>query len=197
MKEFENNLINNGITIIAGVDEAGRGPVAGPVVAAAAILRNDLEYDYINDSKVLTKKQRKIAFNKIKQEALAYSYIIIDHEVIDKINILEATKLAMVKAINDLSIEPEHVLIDAVKLNIKNSTSIIKGDLKSVSIAAASIIAKEVRDELMANYHLKYPNYDFINNKGYLTKKHRELIQTFGPCEIHRKTFEPIRSYYK
>jgi len=197
MKEFENNLINNGITIIAGVDEAGRGPVAGPVVAAAAILRNDLEYDYINDSKVLTKKQRKIAFNKIKQEALAYSYIIIDHEVIDKINILEATKLAMVKAINNLSIEPEHVLIDAVKLNIKNSTSIIKGDLKSVSIAAASIIAKEVRDELMANYHLKYPNYDFINNKGYLTKKHRELIQTFGPCEIHRKTFEPIRSYYK
>lgn len=197
MKEFENNLINNGITIIAGVDEAGRGPVAGPVVAAAAILRNDLEYDYINDSKVLTKKQRKIAFNKIKQEALAYNYIIIDHEVIDKINILEATKLAMVKAINNLSIEPEHVLIDAVKLNIKNSTSIIKGDLKSVSIAAASIIAKEVRDELMANYHLKYPNYDFINNKGYLTKKHRELIQTFGPCEIHRKTFEPIRSYYK
>ena len=198
MKEFEENLIKKGITIIAGVDEAGRGPVAGPVVAAAVILRNDLEYEYINDSKVLTKKQRQIAFEKLKKEALYFSYSVIDHEVIDKINILEATKLAMISAINKLEVKPEHILIDAVKLNIDiDSTSIIKGDLKSVSIAAASIVAKEIRDEIMGKYHLEYPNYDFINNKGYLTKKHIESIQTFGPSKIHRKSFEPIKSYYK
>jgi|SRR5690554_639266 len=198
MKEFEVNLIKQGITIIAGVDEAGRGPVAGPVVAAAVILKNDLEYKYINDSKVLTKKQRKTAFERIKKEALYFSYSVIDHGLIDKINILEATKFAMTTAINKLEVKPEHVLIDAVKLNLDiGSTSIIKGDLKSVSIAAASIIAKEIRDQIMDNYHLDYPNYDFINNKGYLTKKHREAIEIFGPSKIHRKSFEPIKSYYK
>lgn len=198
MRKYENELINSNITIIAGVDEAGRGPVAGPVVAAAVILNNDLKYEYINDSKQLSKTKRKEAFLKLKKEAIAISYEVIDEKVIDDINILEATKLAMTRTIINLKIKPEHVLIDAVKLNlpIKN-TSIIKGDQKSKSIAAASIVAKEIRDEIMNEYDLKYPEYDFSNNKGYLTKKHKTAISTFGPCIIHRKSFEPIKSYKK
>jgi len=198
MRKYENELIENNIKIIAGVDEAGRGPVAGPVVAAAVILNNKLDYDYINDSKQLSKNKRKDAYLKLKEEAIAISYEVIDEKTIDEINILEATRLAMTRAISNLTIKPEHVLIDAVKLNlpIKN-TSIIKGDQKSKSIAAASIVAKEIRDKIMDEYNLLYPKYDFSNNKGYLTKKHRDAISEFGPCQIHRKTFEPIKSYKK
>lgn len=198
MKTFELELMNNNIKIIAGVDEAGRGPIAGPVVAAAVILNNNLEYNYINDSKKLTKKQRETAFNKLKEEALSISYFVVSEKEIDHINILEATKLAMTKAILNLNIKPEHVLIDAVKLVLDiPSTSIIKGDQKSVSIAAASIVAKVIRDKIMNDYHLRYPFYDFNNNKGYLTKKHRDAITKYGPCKIHRKSFEPIKSYYE
>lgn len=195
MTEFETNLLNKNIKCIAGVDEAGRGPIAGPVVAAAVILNNSKTYNYLNDSKQLTKKQRDYAFAKLKEEAIAISYQIVDHEEIDKINILEATKQAMIRSIYNLNIKPEHVLIDAVKLNIDiDSTPIIKGDQKSQSIAAASIVAKVIRDEIMDKYHELYPNYDFINNKGYLTQKHRDAVNKFGPCPIHRKTFEPIKS---
>lgn len=195
MREYELNLISKNIKIIAGVDEAGRGPVAGPLVASAVILNNNLSYEYINDSKVLSAKKRNEAYERLKEEALAISYVVIDIDIIDKINILEATKLAMIQAINKLSIKPEHVLIDAVKINHQiPNTSIIKGDLKSKSIAAASIVAKVKRDEIMDEYHQLYPLYDFNNNKGYLTKKHREAITLYGPVKIHRLSFEPIKS---
>lgn len=198
MRKYENEYINKGYNLISGTDEAGRGPIAGPVVAATVILNNDLDYSYINDSKTLTEKRRIDAFNKLKEEAISISYSVIDEKVIDKINILEATKLAMEKSIKSLSIKPDIALIDQVKLNNINipTLSIVKGDKLSKSIAAASIIAKVIRDNLMYEYDLKYPNYDFKNNKGYLTKKHREAINKYGPISIHRRTFEPVKSYY-
>lgn len=198
MRKYENEYINKGYNLISGTDEAGRGPIAGPVVAATVILNNDLDYSYINDSKTLTEKRRLDAFNKLKEEAISISYSVIDEKVIDKINILEATKLAMENSIKSLPIKPDIALIDQVKLNNINipTLSIVKGDKLSKSIAAASIIAKVIRDNLMYEYDLKYPNYDFKNNKGYLTKKHREAINKYGPISIHRRTFEPVKSYY-
>lgn len=196
MRKYERELINKNINIIAGVDEAGRGPVAGPLVSAAVILDNNKSYNYLNDSKKLSKKKREEAFLKLQKEAIAISYVVISEEEIDKINILNATKKAMKESILNLNIKPEHVLIDAVKLddlNI-NTTSIIKGDTLSKSIQAASIIAKVIRDEIMYEYSLIYPNYDLNNNNGYLTKKHKEAIFKYGPTKIHRKTFEPIKS---
>ncbi|WP_162140200.1 ribonuclease HII [Haploplasma axanthum] len=198
MREYENDLIKKGITYIAGVDEAGRGPVAGPVVAAAVILRNDFHYGYINDSKKMSEKQREKAFTDIIENAIAFGVGIIDETIIDEINILEATKKAMTLAIENLKVKPEYVLIDAVKLNCNFKTlSIIKGDQKSISIAAASVIAKVTRDRLMKEYSILYPNYAFEKHKGYLTKIHKERIKEFGPCAIHRKTFAPIDSYYQ
>jgi len=198
MRKNEKRLNNIGFNLISGTDEAGRGPVAGPVVAASVILNNELNYNYINDSKQLSEKKRIEAYNKLKKEAISISYIIIDNNKIDEINILEATKLAMIKSIESLKIKPEFALIDQVELKEIDipTLSIIKGDKLSKSIAAASIVAKVVRDELMYEYDKIYPNYDFKNNKGYLTKKHREAIKKYGPIEIHRKTFEPIKSYY-
>lgn len=196
MRKYERELIKKNINIIAGVDEAGRGPVAGPLVSAAVILDNNKSYNYLNDSKKLSKKKREEAFLKLQKEAIAISYVVISEEEIDKINILNATKKAMKESILNLNIKPEHVLIDAVKLddlNI-NTTSIIKGDTLSKSIQAASIIAKVIRDEIMYEYSLIYPNYDLNNNNGYLTKKHKEAIFKYGPTKIHRKTFEPIKS---
>lgn len=195
MREYENQL---NLQYIAGVDEAGRGPIAGPVVAAAVILPLNYNNEFINDSKKLTEKRREILFEEIKTNAIAIGVGIVDHNKIDEINILEATKLAMSLAIEDLAVKAEHILIDAVKLpNYENSTSIIKGDQKSISIAAASIIAKVTRDSMMKEYDLSYPQYSFKNHKGYLTKKHREAVLENGPCEIHRKTFAPISEYYK
>lgn len=196
MNKYENELYNKGYINIAGIDEAGRGPVAGPVVAAAVILKKDFDYEYINDSKKMTEKQRKIAYKNIVDNAIV-GIGIVDHKMIDKVNILEATKLAMLKALEELTNKPDYVLIDAVKLEIKNSLSIIKGDQKSISIAAASIIAKVTRDMLMIEYDKVYPAYMFKNHKGYLTKAHQEKIIENGPCEIHRKSFAPISSYYK
>lgn len=194
MKEYEDKL---NLNFIAGVDEAGRGPIAGPVVAAAVILSKDYNNILINDSKKLTDKKRKILFDIINKDAIAIGIGIVDHIEIDRINILEATKKAMTLAINNLTIKPEHVLIDAVKLDLDiNSTSIIKGDQLSISIAAASIIAKVTRDNIMDEYHLMYPNYGFNKHKGYLTKLHKESVEINGPCSIHRKTFAPIKYYY-
>lgn len=198
MKEFETNLNNKGVSLIAGIDEAGRGPVAGPVVAASVILDLTKDYSLVNDSKKLSKKKREELYDYISKTAISIGVSIIDIDIIDQINILEATKLAMKEAVNNMDIKPEHLLIDAVKLNTNyNETSIIKGDLKSVSIAAASIIAKVTRDNLMEKYDLIYPNYGFKKHSGYLTKMHKEMINLYGPCEIHRKSFEPIKSIVK
>lgn len=198
MREYESELINKGIKLIAGIDEAGRGPGAGPVVAAAVILRNDYNNEIINDSKKLTEKRRNQAFKEINQEALAIGIGIVDSNEIDEVNILNATKLAMERAVLNLSLNPEHLLIDALNINLNiKQTNIIKGDMKSISIAAASIIAKVTRDNLMIEYSKEYPNYLFEKHKGYLTKAHLELIKEYGPCPIHRKSFKPISDYYK
>lgn len=193
MKEYENELYKKGITLIAGIDEVGRGPLVGPVVTAAVILPKNFYDERINDSKKLTEKKREELYNVIKENALSIGIGICSEKVIDEINILQATKKAMIMAVNDLKIKPEHLLIDAVKLDIDiPSTSIIKGDAKSISIAAASIIAKVTRDRMMYELDKKYPEYDFKSNKGYGTKKHIEAIYKYGVLKEHRKTFAPI-----
>ncbi len=195
MKDFENELYLKGIEYVAGVDEVGRGPLIGPVVTAAVILPKDYYDERINDSKKLTEKKRELLYDVIMENAIAVGIGMSSNEVIDEINILQATKKAMKEAINNLSVKPEHVLIDAVKLDIDiPSTSIIKGDAKSQSIAAASIIAKVTRDRMLIEWDKKYPEYDFKHNKGYGTKKHIEAIYKYGVLEEHRKTFEPISS---
>lgn len=197
MKEYENNLYNNGINLIAGVDEVGRGPLVGPVVACAVILPKDFYMEEINDSKQLSEKKRDSLYPIIMENALSIGVGIISEKIIDEINIYEATKLAMKKAINNLSIKAEHILIDAMKLDIDiPSTSIIKGDCKSISIAAASIVAKVQRDKMMYELDKKHPEYDFANNKGYGTKKHIEALLKYGPLKEHRKTFKPVSKIY-
>lgn len=193
MKEFETELYNNGINFIAGIDEVGRGPLVGPVVTAAVILPKDFYDERINDSKKLTEKKRELLYDVIMENALSVGIGMSSPEVIDEINILNATKKAMIEAINNLSIKPEHLLIDAVKLDINiPQTSIIKGDAKSESIAAASIIAKVTRDRMMVELDKKYPMYDFKHNKGYGTKKHIEALYEYGPISEHRKSFAPV-----
>lgn len=193
MKEFENELYNNGINFIVGIDEVGRGPLVGPVVTAAVILPKDFYDERINDSKKLTEKKRELLYDVIMENALSVGIGISSPEVIDEINILNATKKAMIEAINNLSIKPEHLLIDAVKLDIDiPQTSIIKGDAKSQSIASASIIAKVTRDRMMVELDKKYPMYDFKHNKGYGTKKHIEALYKYGPLKEHRKSFAPV-----
>ena len=198
MKEYENELYNKGIILIAGVDEVGRGPLVGPVVTAAVILPKDFYDERINDSKKLSEKKRELLYSVIYENAISIGIGISSNEVIDEINILEATKKAMKEAINNLSVKPEHVLIDAVKLDINiPSTSIIKGDAKSQSIAAASIIAKVTRDRMMVELDKLHPEYDFKHNKGYGTKKHIEAIYKYGILKEHRKTFAPISDIKK
>ena len=193
MKEFETELYNNGINFIAGIDEVGRGPLVGPVVTAAVILPKDFYDERINDSKKLTEKKRELLYDVIMANALSVGIGMSSPEVIDEINILNATKKAMIEAINNLSVKPQHLLIDAVKLDIDiPQTSIIKGDAKSESIAAASIIAKVTRDRMMVELDKKYPMYDFKHNKGYGTKKHIEALYQYGPIEEHRKSFAPV-----
>ena len=193
MKEFENEFYNNEINFIAGIDEVGRGPLVGPVVTAAVILPKDFYDERINDSKKLTEKKRELLYDVIMENALSVGIGISSPEVIDEINILNATKKAMIEAINNLSIKPEHLLIDAVKLDIDiPQTSIIKGDAKSQSIASASIIAKVTRDRMMVELDKKYPMYDFKHNKGYGTKKHIEALYKYGPLKEHRKSFAPV-----
>lgn len=171
MKEFENELYENGIKYIAGIDEVGRGPLVGPVVTAAVILPREFYDERINDSKKLTEKKRELLYDVIMENAVSVGIGISSEDVIDEINILEATKKAMIEAVNNLSVKPEHLLIDAVKLNIDiPQTSIIKGDAKSESIAAASIVAKVTRDRMMIELDKEHPEYDFKHNKGYGTK---------------------------
>lgn len=193
MLEYENNLYKEGVTLIAGVDEVGRGPLIGPVVACACILPVNFYHKDIKDSKKLSKKKREEMYKIIKENAISIGLGIVSEKVIDEVNIYEATKIAMKEAIKNLNITPEHVLIDAMKLELNiPSTSIIKGDAKSESIAAASIIAKVTRDHMLDEMDKEYPMYDLKNNKGYGTKKHLEALQTYGPCKYHRVSYSPV-----
>jgi len=191
MKQYENQLFDKGIKLIAGIDEVGRGPLAGPVVAAAVILPQGTEIIGINDSKKVPKKLREKIFEEIHEKAEYIGVGIINNKIIDKVNILNATKKAMIQAVENIDCNIQHLLIDAVKLEELDTpqTSIIKGDEKSISIAAASIIAKVTRDRMMEEYHEHYPCYDFDNNKGYGTEKHYSGIKEFGITDIHRKSF--------
>lgn len=191
--QFEKELWNNDIKYVAGVDEVGRGPLIGPVVTACVILPENFILPGLTDSKKLTEKKREEFYPYIMENALSVSVGMMDEKVIDDVNIYEATKLAMYQAINNSKIKPEHVLIDAMKLDLEMpSTSIIKGDAKSISIAAASVIAKVTRDRMMIELDKKYPMYGFKNHKGYPTKKHIESIQKYGLIDGYRKTFSPI-----
>ena len=195
MLEYENNLYKEGVTLIAGVDEVGRGPLIGPVVACACILPVNFYHKDIKDSKKLSEKKREEMYKIIKENAISIGLGIVSEKVIDEVNIYEATKIAMKEAIKNLNITPEHVLIDAMKLELNiPSTSIIKGDAKSESIAAASIIAKVTRDHMLDEMDKEYPMYDLKNNKGYGTKKHLEALKTHGPCKYHRVSYSPVRN---
>lgn len=190
---YERSLRDQGIQFIAGVDEVGRGPLVGPVVAACVILPNDFQLDGLTDSKKLSEKKREYFYEQIKSQALAIGVGIISENIIDEVNIYEATKLAMLDAIKNCPIVPEHILIDAMKLSIPiPTTSIVKGDLKSITISAASVVAKVTRDRMLYKLDEKYPMYDFKNNKGYPTKKHVEAIKKYGIIKEHRKTFKPV-----
>lgn len=191
MQRYERELQQQGVTLVAGVDEVGRGPLAGPVVAAAVILPVEFSVLGIDDSKKLSEKKREELYDKILEHCICYALGIVDHQDIDRINILQATKLAMQLAIEGLGVQPEHVLIDALVLPAVPlpQTGIIRGDSASVSIAAASIIAKVTRDRMMQEFHQQYPGYCFDRNKGYGTREHYEGIRRQGLCGIHRRTF--------
>lgn len=195
--KYEKELYQKGIQYIAGVDEVGRGPLVGPVVTACVILPKDFHLEGLTDSKKLSEKKRELFYDYIMEHALSVSIGMMSEKVIDQINIYEATKLAMYQAIENAKIKPEHVLIDAMKLEKLEmpSTSIIKGDAKSISIAAASVVAKVTRDRMMVELDQKYPMYGFQKHKGYPTKAHVEAIQKYGIIEEHRKTFRPVSTY--
>lgn len=200
MLDLEKEYYSEKVKVIVGVDEAGRGPLCGPVVAAACILPKGYHNEHINDSKKLTEKKREIAYQEIINDSLAYGVGIVDAKRIDEINIYQATKEAMSKAINQINISYDLILTDAMKLeNPKvEVVPIIKGDAKAESIAAASIIAKVTRDHMLEEMDKKYPQYGFISHKGYGTKKHIEAIKEFGIIKgFHRETYEPIKSMIK
>lgn len=196
MLEYENELYNENITLIGGIDEVGRGPLVGPVVSACVILPKGFYLKDINDSKKLTEKKRDELYKIIKENAVSIGIGVVDEKRIDEINIYEATKEAMIMAIKDSKITPEYLLIDAMKLDIDIPfKSIIKGDAKSESIAAASIIAKVTRDKMMYELNEKFPEYRFNKNKGYGTREHIEAIKKYGILKEHRLTFNPVTIY--
>ena len=195
---YERELREKGITLIAGVDEVGRGPLVGPVVAACVVLPEEFNLDGLTDSKKLSEKKRNFYFDEIKKIALGVGVGIIDEKKIDEVNIYEATKLAMKEAINDClkNCKIEHILIDAMPLELDiPTTSIIKGDLKSITISAASVIAKVTRDRMLDELHEKFPMYDFKKNTGYPTKKHLEAIEEYGILPEHRRSYGPVKNY--
>ena len=193
---FERKLRNSGVHLIAGVDEVGRGPLVGPVVAACVILPEEFSLDGLTDSKKLSEKKREYYYNEIMKQAVSVGVGIISEKKIDEVNIYEATKFAMKEAISKCSVRPEHILIDAMPLSLDiPTTSIIKGDFKSITISAASVIAKVTRDRMMDELDKKYPMYDFKDNKGYPTKKHLAAICEYGIIPEHRRSYGPVKSY--
>lgn len=195
MLAYEKELYTQGIQLIAGVDEVGRGPLAGPVVAAAVILPKACKIPGLNDSKKIPKSKHKEIYEAVLQNAVAIGIGIKDNQVIDQGNIYEATKLAMMEAIGQLEPQPQHLLIDAMRLDLPISqTSIIKGDANSLSIAAASIVAKVTRDQMMEEFDREYPGYDFAQNAGYGTSNHLAGLDQLGVTPIHRRSFEPVKS---
>ena len=194
--EYENKLYKQGINYIGGVDEVGRGPLVGPVVAACCVLPKDFVLEGLTDSKKLSEKKRNAFFDYIKDNCICYGIGIVEPEIIDEVNIYQATKIAMKQAISivEEQIDLEHVLIDAMPLDLDiPTTSIIKGDSKSISIAAASVLAKVTRDSMMYELDKKYPQYGYASHKGYPTKKHLEAIHKYGLIEGYRKTYGPVR----
>lgn len=195
MLAYEKECYARGMELIAGVDEVGRGPLAGPVVAAAVILPKACKIPGLNDSKKIPKSKHKEIYEAVLQNAVAIGIGIKDNQVIDQVNIYEATKLAMMEAIGQLEPQPQHLLIDAMKLDFPiPQTSIIKGDANSLSIAAASIVAKVTRDQMMEEFDLEYPGYDFAQNAGYGTANHLAGLHKLGVTPIHRRSFEPVKS---
>lgn len=194
--KYEKELYKQGINLIGGVDEVGRGPLVGPVVAALVILPKDFVCEGLTDSKKLSEAKRDKFYEYINKEAISVGIGVVTEKVIDKVNIYEATKIAMKEAFNNSKIKPEHVLIDAMKLDLSvPTTSIIKGDYLSISISAASVIAKVTRDKMLYDLDKIYPMYDFKNNKGYPTKKHLEAIRKYGIIKEHRKSYGPVKKY--
>ena len=195
MLAYEKECYARGMELIAGVDEVGRGPLAGPVVAAAVILPKACKIPGLNDSKKIPKSKHKEIYEAVLQNAVAIGIGIKDNQVIDQVNIYEATKLAMMEAIGQLEPQPQHLLIDAMRLDLPISqTSIIKGDANSLSIAAASIVAKVTRDQMMEEFDREYPGYDFAQNAGYGTSNHLAGLDQLGVTPIHRRSFEPVKS---
>lgn len=200
MSIFEYQLQAKGFQRIAGIDEAGRGPLAGPVVAAACIFSKNVFFEHLNDSKQLTPQARQILYQQITTSPhVMFGVGIVDVETIDAINILQATLLAMQKAVHALSVAPDYLLIDGNRCPAFDipSEAIVKGDSRSVSIAAASVIAKVTRDQMLEKWDAEWPAYGFKNHKGYGTQQHCEAILKWGPCPLHRKSFEPIKSILK
>ena len=195
MLAYEKECYARGMELIAGVDEVGRGPLAGPVVAAAVILPKACKIPGLNDSKKIPKSKHKEIYEAVLQNAIAIGIGVKDNHVIDQVNIYEATKLAMMEAIGQLEPQPQHLLIDAMKLDLPiPQTSIIKGDANSLSIAAASIVAKVTRDQMMEEFDREYPGYDFAQNAGYGTANHLAGLHKLGGTPIHRRSFEPVKS---
>ncbi len=196
---FEEQALLNGYRSVAGIDEAGRGPLAGPVVAAAVILPSEFELPGLTDSKALSEKKRELLFPEIRKQATAVGIGVASAEEIDQINILQATLLAMQRAVSRLKVAPDHLLIDGITplpVAITQQT-LKKGDSRSLSIAAASVIAKVVRDRIMVTYDKVYPEYAFAKHKGYGTREHLQAIATCGPCSQHRKSFGGVREHIK
>ena len=192
LKEFEKKLYEDGVKYIAGIDEAGRGPLAGPVVIGCVIMTPESFIEYVNDSKKVSETKREMLYEKITNEAVAWSTGIVDEKEIDEINILNATKKALTMALDNLEVKPDVILVDAldkIDTNGIKYISVIKGDAKIYSISAASIIAKVTRDRIMKEYDEVYPQYGFAGHKGYGTAKHIQAIKEHGICPLHRKTF--------
>lgn len=192
--ELENELVAQGYPLVAGADEAGRGPLAGPVVAAVVVFSPEVRPLGFDDSKVLSPRLRRELLPVICREALAVGIGVVDNILIDQVNILQATRLAVIRAWERLRVKPDFLLLDALKLPdlLVPQRDVIDGDALSCSIAAASIVAKEFRDKLMIHYGKKYPLYNFASHKGYPTREHRELLAVHGPCPLHRKSFQGV-----
>ena len=192
--EYENELYDKGINLIGGIDEVGRGPLIGPVVAACVILPKNYKLEGLTDSKKLSEKKRDKFYNILMKDAVSIGIGIVDEKEIDELNIYQATKKAMAQAVDNMKIKPEHILVDAMPLELDiPTTSIIKGDAKSITIAAASVIAKVTRDRMMYELDEKYPMYDLKHNKGYPTKNHLDALKKYGITKYHRLSYGPVK----